>query len=300
VVSLRVRAEAYFESLQDEICAALERVDGAGRFREDRWLQDARRADGTPGGGTTRVLTGGRVFEKAGVNTSAVRGVLSQKLAARMNVPPSRFFATGVSLVAHPLSPMVPVVHMNLRYLELADGDAWFGGGADLTPCYLERQDAEHFHRALKAVCDRHDPSYHPRFKRWCDEYFFIAHRGETRGIGGIFFDYLRDDPERVFAFVRDVGGAFLGAYLPIVERRKGEPWTDRERQWQLVRRARYVEFNLVYDRGTLFGLETGGRTESILMSLPPVASWNYDYQPEPDSREAELVEVLRAPVAWV
>jgi coproporphyrinogen III oxidase len=189
---------------------------------------------------------------------------------------------------------------MNLRHIQLDDGTAWFGGGADLTPYYLFEEDARHFHHTWRTVCDRHDSADYPRFKKECDEYFRIAHREEARGVGGIFFDYLKEDPQRVYAFVEDAGRHFLEAYVPIVERRADEPWSDRERSWQLVRRGRYVEFNLVYDWGTLFGLETHGRTESILMSLPPLVRWTYDHRPEPGSREATLLEVLRTPRDWV
>ncbi len=233
------------------------------------------------------------------MNLADVRGVLSERLACRLKVAPQRFEATGVSLVMHPLSPMVPTVHMNLRHLQLECGRAWFGGGADLTPYYLYREDVEHFHRTWRTVCDNHDPECYTRFKKWCDDYFTVKHRDEARGVGGIFFDYLEDDAEKTLAFVEAVGRSFLEAYVPIVERRADEPWWDRERSWQLVRRGRYVEFNLVYDRGTLFGLETGGRTESILMSMPPLVRWDYDHRPEPGSREAALLEVLRVPKDW-
>jgi coproporphyrinogen III oxidase len=230
-----------------------------------------------------------------------VRGELTERLAARLEVPPQSFSATGLSLVLHPRSPWVPTSHMNVRYIELTGPSrrAWFGGGADLTPYYLVEEDAAHFHGCLKAACDRHDPAYYPRFKEWCDRYFWLPHRDEARGVGGIFFDYLTDDPEPVFDFVRDLGRAFVEAYLPIVDRRKKEPWTEDQREWQLIRRGRYVEFNLIHDRGTLFGLETGGRTESILMSLPPVVRWTYDHRPAPDSPEAKLLDVLRRPRDW-
>jgi coproporphyrinogen III oxidase len=208
------------------------------------------------------------------------------------------FFACGMSLVFHPRSPMVPAVHANFRYLEKGDA-AWFGGGTDLTPCYPFAEDAVHFHHTLKSVCDRHHPNFYPRFKRWCDEYFFLKHRDETRGIGGIFFDYLEGDREAHFAFVRDLGDSFLDAYLPIARRRIPELHGEKERQYQLYRRGRYVEFNLLYDRGTIFGLETRGRTESILMSLPPLASWVYDFRPEPGSREAQALEFFQ-PREWV
>jgi coproporphyrinogen III oxidase len=298
---LETRARDLFAELQNRICEALEKLDGKARFHEDRW--DHRPGEGeSGGGGITRVIAGGKVFEKAGVNLADVRGTLSERLAQRLKVSPQPFGATGISLVVHPLSPMVPTVHMNLRHIRLLgpEGTEWFGGGSDLTPYYLFEEDARHFHATWRDVCERHDAGYYPRFKEWCDEYFRIAHRGETRGVGGIFFDYLKDDLERVFRFVEDAGRNFLEAYAPIVERRLPEKWGDRERAWQLHRRGRYVEFNLVYDRGTLFGLETQGRTESILMSLPPLVRWSYDHQPEAGSPEQTLLEVLRKPREWV
>jgi len=297
-MGLHERARDLFAELQDVICDKLEETDGKAKFREDRW--DYRQGDDGSGGGRTRVIADGRVFEKGGVNLADVRGRLSERLADRLNVEPQPFRAAGISLVIHPLSPLVPTVHMNLRHLQLEDGTAWFGGGADLTPYYLFEEDARHFHHTWRTVCERHGTDYYPRFKKWCDEYFYIPHRDEARGVGGIFFDDLKEDPLEVYAFVEDAGRHFLEAYLPIVERRADEPWSDRERSWQLVRRGRYVEFNLVHDRGTLFGLETHGRTESILMSLPPLVRWTYDHRPEPDSREAALLEVLRTPRDWV
>lgn len=283
---LKHRAQEFFSGLQDRICRALEEADGQARFREDNWQREG------GGGGRTRVIENGSVFEKGGVNFSAVAGTLPEEFAAKIgqevpNAAGREFFATGVSLVLHPRNPYVPTVHANFRYLEKGNA-AWFGGGADLTPFYPFREDVVHFHQTLKTACDRHGAELYPRFKAWCDEYFFIRHRNETRGVGGIFFDYLADEPEARFAFVRDVGEAFLPAYLPIIEKRRSQKFGDRERQFQLIRRGRYAEFNLVYDRGTVFGLETRGRTESILMSLPPLASWVYDYRPEPDSPEAE------------
>lgn len=292
--SIKQQAQAYFRQLQDEICAALEKVDGKASFVEDRWVH------GTGGDGRTRVLQNGGLFEKASVNYSAVTSELNEKLAERMQVQPQDVFATGISLVLHPHSPMVPTVHLNLRYLELANGDAWFGGGTDLTPYYLFDEDARHFHRTLKAICDKYQPTWYTYFKQWCDNYFYIKHRKEARGVGGIFFDYQREDLETIFCFVQELGFAFLQAYLPIVERRQNEPWGERENEWQLIRRGRYVEFNLVYDRGTLFGLETGGRIESILMSLPPEVKWVYDFQVEPHSREEELLKVVQKPREWV
>jgi coproporphyrinogen III oxidase len=283
---MRSQARGFFSGLQDKICSALEEADGKARFREDNWQREG------GGGGRTRVMAGGAVFEKAGVNFSAVAGTLPAEFAAKIGEgiadPDAReFFATGVSLVLHPYNPYVPTVHANFRYLEKGAA-AWFGGGADLTPYYPFREDVIHFHQTLKDASDRHDASYYPRFKAWCDEYFFIKHRGETRGVGGIFFDYLQGDLETLFAFIRSVGEAFLPAYLPIVEKRRGMEYGEREKSFQLIRRGRYAEFNLVYDRGTVFGLETRGRTESILMSLPPLASWVYDYHPEPTTPESD------------
>jgi coproporphyrinogen III oxidase len=297
VSGLFERASRFFSELQADICQRLETLDGA-RFGSDRW----ERAGG--GGGVSRVLENGAVFEKAGVNWSSVDGELPAEMAAQMPGAGRRFRATGVSLVLHPRSPMVPTTHANFRTIEHGDR-AWFGGGADLTPYYLWREDAEHFHRAFAAACDPHAPiGDYDRFKTWCDDYFFLPHRGETRGVGGIFYDYLgaKDgfDLEQVFAFVQDAGRGFLPAYVPIVERRVSEPYGDAERRWQLRRRGRYVEFNLLYDRGTVFGLKTGGRTESILMSLPPEVRWDYDVKPAPGSREAELIAVLTAKNDWL
>ena len=286
------RASAYFHELQDRICQGLEALDGPGRFREDAW----RREGG--GGGRSRLLAEGSVFEKAGVNVSDVEGELPDEIAREVPGEGKAFRAAGLSLVLHPRSPMIPTVHANVRFI--AKGAAgWFGGGSDLTPYYPWREDVVHFHRTWKVVCDRHDPTFYPRFKKHCDDYFYLPHRGDTRGVGGIFFDYLREDLERVFAFVRDVGDGFLEAYGPIVERRRVETWGDREREFQLHRRGRYVEFNLLYDRGTIFGLKTRGRIESILMSLPPIAKWPYDPAYPAGSREAELLQYLK-PTEWL
>jgi coproporphyrinogen III oxidase len=285
--SLCDRASAFFRELQLEICASLEELDGRARFVEDPWQREG------GGGGLTRVLAGGALFEKAGVNWSDVRGELPEDFAKQIPGEGRAFRACGVSLVLHPLTPMVPTVHANFRFLEKGDA-AWFGGGADLTPSYFFRDDAVHFHRTWKEVCDRHDPAFHPRFKKWCDEYFYLPHRQETRGVGGIFFDYLKEDLEARFVFVKDAGRSFIPSYRPIAERRRAEPYGDGERQFQLWRRGRYVEFNLIYDRGTIFGLKTGGRTESILMSLPPLCRWEYDFHASPGSREAEMIQVLR------
>lgn len=287
------RVRTYFEETQALICAALEELDGTGRFGLDRWERPG------GGGGATRVMQHGAVFEKGGVNTSAVLGELPETLARTMGAAPAPFFATGISLVLHPGSPMVPTVHANFRYFEQERGDFWFGGGIDLTPNYVHEEDITQFHRTLREACAPHGEDLYLRYKKWCDEYFTIRHRGETRGVGGIFFDYLRGEGEGLFAFVRSAAGAFLPAYTPIVARRKHEAWGERERQWQLFRRGRYVEFNLVYDRGTTFGLETGGRAESILMSLPPLVRWGYDVRPEPGSAEARLTALLTSPRNW-
>jgi coproporphyrinogen III oxidase len=287
-VDLAARARELFAGLQAEICGALEALEARARFGDDPWP-----------GGRTRVLAGGQLFEKAGVTLADLEGQLGERIAERLAVPAQGFYATGLSVVVHPLSPMVPTVHMNLRFLKLADGTAWFGGGADLTPYYLFEDDAAHFHATWRTVCESHRPGSYAEYKKSCDTYFRLTHRDEARGIGGIFFDNLRQDHERTFAFVEAVGRAFLEAYLPIVERRRSLPWWDRERCWQLERRGRYVEFNLIHDRGTLFGLETGGRTESILMSLPPSVRWTYDRHPEPGSPEARLLDALRSPRAW-
>ena len=285
-------AQEFFEGLQTRICDGIEAEDGCATFRNDRWQRPG------GGGGLTRVLVDGGIFEKAGVNTSAVHGELKPEFAATLPGDGLAFFATGVSLVLHPKNPRVPTVHANFRCLRRGSA-LWFGGGADLTPYYPEREDAEHFHRTWKTVCDRHDATFYPRFKKWCDDYFYLPHRGETRGIGGIFFDQLQRDFVSDFAFVREAGDAFLEAYLPIVRRRRADAYGERERHFQLQRRGRYVEFNLLYDRGTVFGLKTDGRVESILMSLPPLVRWEYDATPEPGSREADLPNWLK-PRDWL
>ncbi|WP_287129995.1 oxygen-dependent coproporphyrinogen oxidase [Candidatus Cyanaurora vandensis] len=290
----QVQVSAHMRKLQDDIATAISQLDGSS-FREDSW----ERPEG--GGGCSRVLTEGRIFERAGVSFSAVYG---PKLPPSIleNMPQAAdqpFYATGVSLVFHPRNPHVPTVHMNYRYFETAEL-FWFGGGADLTPYYPRREDVVHFHQTLKNACDEHDPHYYPRFKSWCDEYFYLKHRKEPRGVGGIFFDYQQGDWAKTFAFSQSCGHSFLTSYLPIVKRRHETPWTETERDFQLYRRGRYVEFNLVYDRGTIFGLQTGGRTESILMSLPPAVRWVYDWHPEPGTPEAELYNVYLKPTDWL
>jgi coproporphyrinogen III oxidase len=276
---------AIFSGIQEQIIEGLEALEPATRFDRDAWTREG------GGGGLTRVLMGGAVFEKAGVNFSEVHGHFSEEFAKQMPGTGTAFYATGVSLVLHPQSPHVPTVHANFRYIEHGD-EKWFGGGADLTPYYFHEDDKAHFHAVWKAVCERHGQD-HARFREWCDEYFYLPHRGERRGVGGIFFDQL-DVTDETTAFVTDAGGSFLDAYLPIVERRRNEPVTKDQRRWQELRRGRYVEFNLLYDRGTTFGLKTGGRAESILMSLPPRARWGYAEEPEPGTPEATLLAELR------
>lgn len=287
----QIQAADYFRDLQDRICQGLEALDGQ-RFHEDIWEREG------GGGGRSRILENGGVFEKAGVNFSEVFGQMSADFAAQIPGEGRDFVATGISLVLHPRNPMVPTVHANFRFLTKGDRQ-WFGGGADLTPYYPVKEDVVHFHQTWQKVCLRHPaPVDYPRFKKWCDDYFYLPHRGEARGVGGIFFDYLEGDFTQLFDFVRDCGDSFLEAYLPIVRRRHNDPYAERERAFQEFRRGRYVEFNLIYDRGTLFGLKTGGRIESILMSLPPMVRWRYNYQPEAGTREAELTQFLQ-PRAW-
>ena len=296
----------FVHTLQDEICTALEKTDGKAVFEEDNWTRDG------GGGGRTRVIANGNVFEKGGVNCSTVFGVLPEFIRKRFEVEQGWFFAAGISLVIHPVNPFVPTVHANYRYFELYDVeggervDGWFGGGADLTPYYLFDEDAKHFHRIHKNACDAIDPELYPTFKKECDEYFRNTHRGESRGIGGIFYDYKREevdkghDLQKWFNLAKSCGNAFTDAYIPIVEKRKSNIYTEDQRYWQEIRRGRYVEFNLIHDRGTLFGLKTNGRVESILMSLPPRVRWDYSFEPNPGSEEARLIEVLKSPVNWV
>lgn len=294
-MSIKDKFVAYIQDLQDSICAGLEAEDGKAKFAEDNW----QRPEG--GGGRSRVITGGNVFEKGGVNISMVEGALPAAMQQAFNVPESNFFAAGLSLVIHPLNPFVPTVHANWRYFELYDKegtrlDCWFGGGSDLTPYYIFEDDARHFHGTLKAAMDPFGAEHYPTHKQHCDEYFVNKHRdNEMRGIGGVFYDYLRPvgaaDEARLLAFQQANGNAFLPAYLPIVRQRKDLPYTEKEIEWQEIRRGRYVEFNLIHDRGTLFGLKTNGRTESILMSLPPRARWEYCYQPAAGSREESMMQ---------
>jgi coproporphyrinogen III oxidase len=293
----------FIHEQQNRICAALEKVDGKATFREDNWVREA------GGGGKTRVISDGNVFEKGGVNTSIVHGVLPELIRERFNVEQGWFLAAGISLVIHPVNPFVPTVHANYRYFELYDTeggelrDSWFGGGADLTPYYLDKSDARLFHEMHKDACDKIDLQLYPKMKSDCDNYFYNTHRGERRGIGGIFYDYLRPgkpyDSQTLLDLAQNNADAFLNAYIPIVEKNKSKVYSDEQRYWQEIRRGRYVEFNLIHDRGTLFGLKTDGRVESILMSLPPRVRWDYDFSPEANSSELELVEVLRNPIDW-
>ena len=293
----------YIHQLQIEICSALEKTDGKAKFITDNW----QRPEG--GGGITRVISDGSVFEKGGVNTSVVFGDVTQTMKSQLKINGDKWFACGLSLVIHPLNPYVPTVHANWRYFELYDAreniiDCWFGGGTDLTPNYLFEEDAKHFHSVLKSVHDKFDNSFYPKFKKQCDEYFVNHHRNnEMRGIGGVFYDYIKPDEkmswEKWFSFQQQNGNCFLDCYLPIVEKRKSIAYTQKEIDWQELRRGRYSEFNLVHDRGTLFGLKTNGRTESILMSLPPRAQWKYNYQPEAGSEEEKILLALK-PTAWI
>ncbi|ANH59457.1 oxygen-dependent coproporphyrinogen oxidase [Dokdonia donghaensis] len=292
----------YILNLQDQITSTLEQLDGKASFQEDNW----KRPEG--GGGRTRVIENGNIFEKGGVNTSQVHGELPEAMQKYFGVEDANFFACGLSLVLHPKSPMVPTVHANWRYFEMYDKegnivDQWFGGGQDLTPYYLFDEDATHFHQTCKTACDAHDADFYPKYKARCDEYFYNAHRNEGRGIGGLFFDYCKATEERSmqdwYNFVTTVGDSFLDAYVPIVERRKDTAFAKEEKDWQEVRRGRYVEFNLVHDKGTLFGLKTNGRIESILMSLPPVVQWKYDHHPAPGSEEERLINILQQPKEW-
>ncbi|MEQ5093270.1 oxygen-dependent coproporphyrinogen oxidase [Proteus terrae] len=295
------RVKEFFLSLQDTICRSLENIDQKATFQQDNW----ERKEG--GGGRTRVLTNGALFEQAGVNFSHVYGDTLPKSATahRPELAGRRFQAMGVSLVIHPLNPYIPTSHANVRFfIAEKDGEEpvwWFGGGFDLTPYYGFEEDVIHWHKVAKSVCAPFSEDYYPRYKKWCDDYFYIKHRNEPRGVGGLFFDDLNTPYfDHCFEFVQHVGLGYLDAYLPIVEKRKSMPWSERERQFQLYRRGRYVEFNLVWDRGTLFGLQSGGRTESILMSMPPLVRFEYDYSPEPNTPEAKLYSDFLIQKEWV
>jgi coproporphyrinogen III oxidase len=305
---MRSKFEKMCREAQISITEAIEKIDGSGKsFQEDCWTRE------NGGGGISRVFTDGKVFEKAGVNLSVVYGSMppeALKAATERGVdraagmaPGERvpFFACGLSSVMHPKNPACPTMHFNYRYFETDGGVWWFGGGTDITPCYIDEDDMKHFHGTYKEVCDKHDPDYYKEFKAWADRYFVIAHRNETRGLGGIFFDDQNNkDPEEHFAFSKDALNSVIAAYGPIIENHKNDEFTQQQKEWQLMRRGRYVEFNLVYDRGTVFGLKTGGRIESILMSLPETARWEYNHIPEPGSKEAEFIEACKHPREWV
>jgi len=305
---MRAKFEQMCREAQISITKAIEEIDGSGvEFQEDCWV----RANG--GGGMSRVLSGGKVFEKAGVNLSVVYGSMPQEALqaatergvdrAKGMKPGERvpFFACGLSSVMHPRNPHCPTMHFNYRYFETDGGLWWFGGGTDITPSYVNEEDMKQFHGTYKEVCDKHDPTYYPEFKAWADRYFVIQHRNETRGLGGIFFDDQNNkDPEEHFAFSKEALNSVVKAYGPIVEKHKNDEFTQKEKEWQLMRRGRYVEFNLVYDRGTVFGLKTGGRIESILMSLPETARWEYDHNPKEGSKEADFIDACKHPREWV
>ena len=288
--------------MQDNICSALEGADGGAKFAEDNWIREE------GGGGRSRVIRNGNVLEKGGVMFSAVHGeppkfLFSEKEHSVSNSG-TQFYATGVSIVLHPANPMVPIIHMNVRYFEMNNGVKWLGGGIDLTPHYVNEADAGFFHGGMKKVCDKHNVNYYSKFKKWADDYFFITHRNETRGVGGIFFDRLNSDDEMSFeknlAFWKDVGAAFAPIYVELIKRNKDKAYTEKNKEWQLLRRGRYVEFNLVYDKGTKFGLESHGRIESILVSLPAHASWEYNFKPESGSEEEKTLSCLKKGIDWI
>lgn len=291
-------AETY-QTIQDEITQALEALDGKAKFQEELWQREG------GGGGRTRIIQNGNILEKGGVNFSAVHGKLPEPIKKSFGVDEDEFFATGVSIVIHPNNPHVPIIHMNIRYFELNDKIRWFGGGIDLTPHYVIEEDAKYFHQQMKTVCDKHHPTFYEEFKKWADNYFFIKHRNETRGIGGVFYDKLTPEKsglslEELFNFSCDLGRTFAPTYAELVNRHRHQSFTEKEKEWQLVRRGRYVEFNLVYDAGTKFGLETNGRIESILMSLPTQANWFYDYKVAAGSAEEKTLSLLKKDINWV
>lgn len=289
---------SWFRELQQDICHELEAEDGSAKFVEDKWVREG------GGGGFTRVIQNGSVFEKGGVNFSAVHGELPENIVTKLALPTNGFYATGVSIVIHPVNPFVPIIHMNVRYFEMDNGNYWFGGGIDLTPHYIFEEDAKFFHSQMKAACDPHDTAFYSKFKKWADDYFYIPHRKETRGIGGIFFDRMSENENAskrdIWNFVKQVGERFAPTYREIVARNKSKEWNSENKQWQFLRRGRYVEFNLVYDKGTKFGLETDGRIESILMSLPQNASWLYNFKPKQKSKEEQTLSLLKKGINWV
>ena len=295
---MKTEINTQFKKLQDQICIGLEKVNTHSKFSEDLWDRPG------GGGGRSRNLSDGNIIQKGGVNFSEVKGKTPEIVLKSLDLPPSDFYATGVSIVIHPVNPWVPIIHMNVRYFEMSDGTYWFGGGIDLTPHYVIEADAVFFHKQLKAICDQHKISNYSQFKKSADDYFFIKHRNESRGIGGIFFDRLSSkEPKekvKIWQFVLSLGNRFLPIYSELISRNKDRPFTKAQQDWQYLRRGRYVEFNLVLDKGTKFGLDTNGRTESILMSLPPFASWEYNHHPEPDSQEAKTLTYLVKDFDWI
>jgi len=294
----RDQVVAEYQKIQDDICAGLEAVDGKGRFEQEIWTREG------GGGGRTRIMQNGNVVEKGGVNFSAVHGKLPESVKKAFKVDSEDFFATGVSIVMHPSNPFVPIIHMNIRYFEMNEQTRWFGGGIDLTPHYVIDTDVRYFHHLLKDACDSYDASFYPKFKKQADDYFFIKHRDETRGVGGIFYDRLMPDNTgldwmQIFNFSLAVGSSFLPIYTELIDRNRDTPFTPEEQEWQYMRRSRYAEFNLVYDSGTKFGLETNGRIESILMSLPPMAKWAYNHKPTENSLEALTQSKLIKGLDW-
>ena len=290
---------AQYKEIQHEITSSLEALDCKGKIQEELWQREG------GGGGRTRVMQKGNLIEKGGVNFSAVHGKLPAAIKKAFGVDQEDFFATGVSIVLHPSNPWVPIIHMNIRYFELNEQIRWFGGGIDLTPHYVIAEDVRYFHQALKDVSDKDSPDFYPEFKAWADRYFYIKHREETRGVGGLFYDRLNQEKtglplEDIFAYSCDLGRLFPKVYAELAGRHRDKPFAEREKQWQLLRRGRYVEFNLVYDSGTKFGLETGGRIESILMSLPEQAGWLYDFKVEPASAEAQTLSLLKPGIDWL
>ncbi|NOU59355.1 oxygen-dependent coproporphyrinogen oxidase [Marinifilum caeruleilacunae] len=287
-----------FKHLQNQITKALENCDGGAKFQEDVWEREA------GGGGRSRVIKNGNIIEKGGVQFSAVHGAMPAKIKSKLNLSADDFFATGVSLIMHPENPHVPIIHMNVRYFELSDGTYWFGGGIDLTPIYVDKNQAKAFHQELKKVCDKHHPDFYSKFKPWADDYFFLPFRNETRGVGGIFFDHLNDSSgmtkEELFDFVMEVGELFAPTYCEIMRTNASKLYSEQEKDWQLHRRGRYVEFNLVLDKGTKFGLDTNGRTESILVSMPPEVKWTYQYEIKEGSKEAETLQLLKKDINWL
>jgi coproporphyrinogen III oxidase len=296
---------ADYQQIQDEICAALEQADGKAKFEEEKWEREG------GGGGRTRIIQNGNLFEKGGVNFSAVHGQLPHTVKNALGVEQDDFFATGISIVIHPNHPLIPIIHMNIRYFEMPSSFGfgkepvrWFGGGIDLTPHYIIEEDGRYFHTHLKNVCDQYNADFYRRFKLWADDYFFIKHRNETRGIGGVFYDRLKAVDaltwESIFEFSKALGRSFIPIYSELVKRNRDKPFTEEQQLWQYQRRSRYAEFNLVYDAGTKFGLETNGRIESILMSLPPTAKWLYNYQAKPGSEEEKTLGLLKKGISWV